>query len=279
VSNILPNFDFRDLADLERDDAEAAMRARVQTVYIGDNTILARVLGSYKIFLSATDLGFACHVMLDGFWESWLTLFFARTIREGMVVIDVGANFGYYTLLFGAMVGQSGRVIAIEPSPNTVRFLRKTVELNGLSTHTQIFENAADAKAGETVRLYVNALDPKNDTVVNSALPGSVIVSTITIDDICADFKKVDMIKIDAEGAEERIVAGMSQTIERFSPTVVLEFNAARYKDARGFLDQLMSKYRRVEVVGYDGRRSAVSIEDVLTKNFGTDWLLIFDRA
>lgn len=279
MSNILPNFDFRDLARLERDEAEAAMRARVQTVYMGDNIVLARVLGSYKIFLSTADLGFACHVMLDGFWESWLTLFFAKSIRDGMIVIDVGANFGYYTLLFGAMVGQSGRVIAIEPSPNTARFLRKTLELNGLSARTQIFENAADAKSGETVRLYVNPLDPKNDTVVNAALPGSVLVSTIAIDDICADLEKVDMIKIDAEGAEEGIIAGMSQTIERFSPTIVLEFNAARYKDARGFLQNLMSKYSRIGMVGYDGKRTTVGVEDVLTKNFGTDWLLIFDHA
>lgn len=279
MSKISPNFDIRDLASLERDEAEAAMRSRVQTVYIGDQTVLARVLGSYKIFLSTIDLGFACHVMLDGFWESWLTLFFAKSIYSGMVVIDVGANFGYYTLLFGAMVGENGRVIAIEPSPSTAQFLRKTVNLNGFSARTKIFENAADVKSGETVNLYINATDPKNNTVVNSALPGSVAVSTIAIDDICADFEKIDMIKIDAEGAEERIIAGMWQTIDRFSPTIVLEFNAARYKDARGFLNRLASRYGEVEVVGYDGKPSPISVEDVLTKNFGTDWLLIFGRT
>jgi hypothetical protein len=82
--------------------------------------VLARVLGGPKIFLSADDLGFGCHLMLDGYWESWLTLFFARYVTPGKTVIDVGANFGYYTILFAAGVGPSGRVVAIEPVPAIV---------------------------------------------------------------------------------------------------------------------------------------------------------------
>ena len=116
-----------DLAEMGRDDAEAAIRARSQAVALGDGRILARVLGRNKMFLLANDHGFAAHVMLDGFWESWITLFFARNVRPGMTVIDVGANFGYYTCVFADAVGASGRVIAIEPAPVTARLLRDTV--------------------------------------------------------------------------------------------------------------------------------------------------------
>jgi len=97
---------------MTRAQAEQEIRARTQAVYLGDHLALVRVLGQAKMFLSTTDAGFASHVMLDGFWEIWLTLFFARVIAPGMTVIDVGANFGYYTLLFGRAVGPSGRVIA-----------------------------------------------------------------------------------------------------------------------------------------------------------------------
>src|SRR5260370_19641668 len=88
------------LATWARQRLEKAIRRQVQTVYLGNGLVLARILGRFKIFLRTDDRGFACHLMLDGFWEMWLTQFLARSIRSGMTVIDVGANFGYYTVLF-----------------------------------------------------------------------------------------------------------------------------------------------------------------------------------
>src|ERR1700731_692630 len=123
--------------------AEKEIRARARAVYLGDHLTLARVLGHSKMLLPTTDVGFASHVMLDGFWEIWLTLFFARLVMPGMTVIDVGANFGYYTLLFGHAVGPSGHVIAIEPVPATAAILARTIELNGLTGRTQLVAAAA----------------------------------------------------------------------------------------------------------------------------------------
>ena len=85
---------YADLGTFNREKLESAIRARVQTVHLGGARVLARVLGGPKMFLSTDDLGFGCHVMLDGYWESWLTVFFARFISPGMTVFDVGANFG-----------------------------------------------------------------------------------------------------------------------------------------------------------------------------------------
>ena len=71
---------------------EDRCRALTNSVYLGDHTTLCRVLGYYKMYLDTNDTGFASHLMLDGFWEMWLTIFFARRIQPGMTVIDVGAN-------------------------------------------------------------------------------------------------------------------------------------------------------------------------------------------
>src|SRR3954451_10004273 len=114
---------------MTREDAEQAIRARVQTVYLGNGRVLNRVLGHLKLYMSTADRGFAGHVMLDGYWEIWLTLFFARYLEAGMTVFDVGANFGYYTLLFADAIGPRGRVIAIEPVPATADFLADSVGL------------------------------------------------------------------------------------------------------------------------------------------------------
>src|SRR5882672_5557832 len=113
------------LATWSRPLLERAIRRRVQTAYLGDGLVLARILGRHKIFLRSSDRGFACHVMLDGFWEMWLTQFLAHRVKPGMTVIDVGANFGYYTLLLGDAVGEAGRVIAAEPNPDAASLLQE----------------------------------------------------------------------------------------------------------------------------------------------------------
>src|SRR3984893_1132118 len=103
------------LAKRTEAEAEKEIGARARAVYLGDHLTLARVLGQSKMLLPTTDVGFASHVMLDGFWELCLALFSSRLVTPGMTGVDVGANFGYYTLLFGHAVGPSGHVIAIEP--------------------------------------------------------------------------------------------------------------------------------------------------------------------
>src|SRR5258707_8071492 len=115
---------------------EDAIRRRVQTAYLGDGLVLARILGRQKILLNGSDRGFACHLMLDGFWEMWLTQFLAGQVKPGMTVVDVGANFGYYTVLFADAVGDAGRVIAVEPNPDAAALLRETVLLNGYAPRT-----------------------------------------------------------------------------------------------------------------------------------------------
>jgi hypothetical protein len=102
-----------ELAALDRLHAEAAIRSRVRSVYLGDHVALTCILGRYKFFLDTRDRGFGSHVLLDGFWEIWLTLFCARNLRHGMTVVDVGANFGYYSVMFAEFVGAPGRVLAV----------------------------------------------------------------------------------------------------------------------------------------------------------------------
>src|SRR5262249_7878864 len=109
-----------EFASTDRFVLENRCRALTNPVYLGRHTALCRVLGLFKISLDTNDTGFASHVLLDGFWEMWLTIFFARQVKPGMTVIDVGANFGYYTLLFGSLVGDEGRVYAVEPNPRAV---------------------------------------------------------------------------------------------------------------------------------------------------------------
>ena len=261
---------------MSRAEAEKAIRSRVQVVYLGQDRVLSRVLGDYKLFLSSNDLGFSCHVMLDGYWESWLTIFFMRLIKPGMTAVDVGANFGYYTILFAAAVGATGKVIAIEPVPSTVASLNDTIALNGFAARTRLVAGAAGAVASSQAHILVPPREPKNSAVIAGPQDGSIAVPSFTLDELLHDLDRVDLVKIDVEGAEVNVIEGMRETIARHRPSILLEFNAARYSDPLGFLNSLLATYQTVRAVSWEGNLEAVSPKTIVSERFGEDWSLFF---
>ncbi len=277
IMDLYPNH----LAEWARSDVENAIRERVRTIYLGNGVMLARVLGRHKMFLRSSDRGFGCHLMMDGFWEIWLTQFFARYLKPGMNVIDVGANFGYYTLLFADAVGPSGSVIAVEPNPDTLTLLRETVALNGIQSRTQILPHALGARRGRAW-LFAPEGEPKNaQLVAHAEIPGgrTVEVETLTVDDMTRGGPKIDLVKIDAEGAEMDIVAGMGQLIARDRPAIALEFNAARYAAPADFLNLLLASYGDAQEMNLDGDLVPLDFASVTDRNNTTDRLLMFGLA
>lgn len=267
-----------DIAALDRAALERAIQSHTQTVYLGDGVVLARVLTRYKVLLHTADRGFACHVMMDGFWEIWLTQFFARTLKPGMRVINVGANYGYYTMLFADSVTRSGRVLAVEPNPAAARLLRQSVDLNGFGGQTEVVETALGDRDGQA-RLLVPRHEPKNAYIADDEPGADIVAHTVAVtrlDSLAERLGSVDLVKIDAEGAETAIVAGMVGLLRNRPPAIVLEFNAARYADAGSFLRVLLDVYGSVANIDYDGQATSVSPETVLTTQFGEDWLLYF---
>lgn len=271
-----------ELQSPDRYRAECISRAATQALYLGDNTVLSRVLGRYKAYLDTRDRGFAAHVMLDGYWEMWLTQFIARRIEPGMHVADVGANFGYYSLLMADLIGPSGRLLAVEPNPPVVEMLTRTLELNGFAGRTTIVAGAAGSGEGEG-RLMVPAGEPKNAALVSTPAshedPGLVAVPIHSLDMLMKDFPRVDFLKIDAEGAEEEIVLGLGDTIARWRPRIILEFNPARCRDPGGLLARLRASYPVLRCLGYDAEVTPISDAELLDPGNPEDRLLYLDGA
>lgn len=267
-----------DLAQMSRPQAEYTMRNAVQTAYLGGHTALTRILGFHKFYVDTRDVGFGANVLLDGYWESWLTLFCLRNVQQGMVAIDVGANIGYYTILFGNNVGPDGHVIAVEPNPDAVTLLRRSVELNGYASRTRIEEAACSDGASAKARLVVPSTEPKNAYIVEgsaSSLPDSREAACMTLDDLCDGYSRVDFIKIDVEGSEEKLFDGMSSVLERHRPMVVIEINVARYADPAGFVQKLHDVYGCLRWIRYDGHAAFITADDLLSTNVGQDWLVL----
>jgi FkbM family methyltransferase len=270
-----------ELATLPREVLEERCRALASPIYLGDRTALCRILGRYKIYCDTNDITICAHLLLEGYWEAWLSQFMARVVKPGWTVADVGANYGYYTLLFADLVGPEGRVVAVEPNPEAAELLGRSVFLNGFGARTTIHEVAAGAADGGTARLLV----PRRMTggaavaeVASLSLPDIVQhdVPLRSLDSLLGSEARLDFLKIDVEGSEERIVTGMERLFARGRPPMVLEFNPARYPDARAFLNHLTGLYGSLREVGFGGDAVPVDFERVLSEP--TEWLLFLSR-
>ena len=271
-----------DLARLPRDVLEQACRSAASPVYLGKQTALCRILGRYKLFVSTLDDGFSANVLLDGYWESWLTRFMARNVTRGGIAIDVGANYGYYSLLLADLVGPEGHLHAVEPNPMAASLLERSILLNGFAGRTTIHGLAVGAENGGTASLAIPEREPKNAAIL--ADPGGWAgerheVRIERLDSLVPSDRRIDFIKVDAEGAEEAIVAGMEGIFAVQRPPMVLEYNAARYADPDAFLQHLLRIYGSLRHVDYDGKAVAVEPRRVLSERFGEDWLLYFGAA
>lgn len=270
-----------ELASLKRLDAEAAIRSHARAVYLGDHTAVVRTLGRYKLFVDTRDQGFAAHLLLDGFWEMWLTLFCARNLRKGMVAADIGANCGYYSVMFAEFVGADGYLLAVEPNPRVFELLKRSVELNGFAQRVGTRQVALGDADHQLIKLFVPHTEPKNALVVAPDFAGDpdrgilVDVPSCTLDHLCSELASVDFIKIDAEGSEEQIFAGMAELLRRCRPVIVMEVNVARYANASSFLSRLNDLYGGLYQIAFDGSTQPISPDVLLSQRVGEDWLIV----
>jgi FkbM family methyltransferase len=276
--------DVRDFGAMTRAQLEEAIRSRTRAVYLGDDTALCRILGCYKFFVSTKDIGFGSHVMLDGFWEIWLTQFMARHVKPGMQVIDIGANFGYYSLLLCDLVSESGNCLSIEPNPAVAECLRASLSINGFASRSTVANCALGDGSAPAARLFIPYREAKNARIVSSSeaidsrLGSAIDVPYTTVDRICAEMKRIDFIKIDAEGSEALIFQGMDAILTRHNPDLILEFNYVRYPKPAEFIAKIVSHYPVLRYLDFDSEIKALSESRLATDNLGEDWLLFLSN-
>ncbi len=257
---------------------EAMIRASCRAAYLGADTALARVLGRYKMYLDSRDIGMSGNLLLDGFWEMWLTEAMARIVKRGMTVADVGANLGYFTLLMADLVGEHGHVHAFEPNPALAARLRDSVSINVAVGRTTVHETAlSDSDDGADI--VIPRGEPKNGTLVASGhWPGGVPIETMRMDALDT-LGAVDVVKIDVEGAEEAVWRGMAGIFARGRPmTIFLEFAPIRYAHPAGFLAAIAAQGFSLAVIELSGAWRPIDAATLLARAPTTDQMLLLRR-
>lgn len=171
-------------------------------------------------------------IFFDGY-EKEQTVWFEKCLKNGDVVIDVGANFGYYTTLASVLVGNSGRVIAFEPSPLAYDSMRDMI-LNSESQNIELINGGLGSKK-EFVDLYLPHADNLYSPSMFQSDPSfsKIKVPIDTLDDFATEnnVTKIDLIKIDVEGNELEVIRGMTRLLkERRVRNIICEFNSGWLK-------------------------------------------------
>lgn len=186
--------------------------------------------GGGRIFLHhRADIGLV--VLMSGNFECAETTCARELAREGTVAIDVGANVGMFTIPLALAVGDSGRVLAIEPWPENVAMLNYNLRLNALR-NVVVRDIAASAECGE-VLLHLGS-DPafhSTTTVVKGREAGENLrVPSQTLDAIWEDSgtPEVSFLKIDTEGGEFEILEGATRLLRTWRPAILLEAKGER---------------------------------------------------
>lgn len=179
--------------------------------------------------------------------------FVRRLLQPGQNVIDIGANYGTYTLPMAKKVGASGHVWAFEPSASTARFLAQGIAANGFTQVT--LEQKAVSSAPGSAQLTLHVQAEERSIIHGDAPPGdSETVLLVTLDD-CMDryrWVDVDLIKIDAEGEEVNIVKGGRRFFSNLAPLVQYELRSTG--------DTHFDLVRDFAAIGYDSYRLLPSL-------------------
>jgi FkbM family methyltransferase len=203
-----------------RHELELYCRRAAAAIAYGRHPILCRILGNWPFLVDNRDPDIAPHLLLDGYWEAWVTLALARAAYPGTVCIDVGAAYGYYTILFAAATGSSGTTLAVEPNPAFVRYLTANRRLTGLNY--QIHQTAladSDSPAAPFSTNLPHGGARLTTTKTRLAVP------VTTLDHLTHDLPRCDLVKVDVEAAELAVWRGATQLRKRHNPTWLIELH------------------------------------------------------
>ena len=200
--------------------------------------VILRRLGFYFLVNALDDVKHHTDSNFEKEIRDWFT------ISDKGVFLDVGANIGRYAITLGNAIGQQGRVIAFEPCPETYSTLKYNIKLNNLK-NVESFQIALWNTDGFH-QFYSKYHAGGNSLVEDKEFIKKNVVLTRTLDGLLRklNLAKIDLIKIDVEGAEKEVLEGMRDTLQLFEPRLIIEIR----EENKLFIDNFLNSkgYKRI---------------------------------
>lgn len=270
---------------MNRDEFEMGCRHSARAHYMGGGVMLCTPLGAVRaggvlMVASATDRGIVPHLMLDGFWESWVSLWLMRELErrrrngESVRLLNIGANCGYYSLM-GAALGAS--VVAVDPNQAHCVNIRDSAHLSGLHDRLRVVQAACSDYAGEAKLSFMRGHTARGFVQRSAATMASMdAVSkdmaeelvTVTVPAMTADSAMSDanFLFMDTEGHEPFVWYGAKGIRANKGFVAAIEWSPHRYDDPDGFYESVFADGFEFFVIGLDGRESRVTREALMEK-------------
>lgn len=230
------------------------------------------VVNGYKMFLDDND---CLQISINKIYEPFETEIVKNTVRRGDIVLDLGANIGYYTLLMAQLVGSEGKVFSFEPEPKNFILLQKNVEINNFK-NVFLKECAVGKKSGQT-KLFLSEFGPAMHRIYESEYCHKPIeIRIVALDDYFENNEiknKISFMKIDVEGSEFSCLQGMRSILKEnkkikllmeFMPDALRDYGS----DPQKLLDFLVDNSFQVSRVNEkNGKLNQLRDKEVLVSN------------
>jgi len=182
-------------------------------------------------------------IIKNGVFERMSIKFLNKIVKPGMIVVDVGANFGYYTIQLSKLVGSDGKVYAFEP----IKYFRERLIDHILLNNCKnvVVEGFGLSNSEKEVDIHISRDTATLHNLNNQLLPGeeNARITLITLDDYLEknNISQVDFVKIDIDGHEPYFLKGAENTLRKYHPALLIEF-AQLYLLASGSGSDQLSK-------------------------------------
>jgi FkbM family methyltransferase len=234
----------------------------------------------FKIYVRLNDYATGMAIASGQDYEPHVSAALRQLLEPGMTFVDVGANIGYFALLAASLAGPQGKVIAFEPNLENCDLFRRSIAANGFDGFVEIHPYAAAEKA-QTFVLDVGG-SSSNGRIIDftpQAVPGinpPRVVEAVALDDHLADEARIDVVKMDIEGAEPRAFQGMRQVMQQHRPILLLEFcpfliEVTSHLSPAAFLEELVALDYELAIVARDdqpggGRQDPATILEIANR-------------
>jgi FkbM family methyltransferase len=169
----------------------------------------------------------------SGTFERPVGLSLIEFLKPGGCFVDIGAHFGFFSLLASKLVGANGQVLAIEAMPSTYVHLAENIRKNAAFDNVSTFQGAAYSEEtklqfkdfGVVASSLNSAFAARDSTGIIRDEGKAVTIQAQTVDFLAAQFQlvRIDLMKIDAESSEKFVIMGIKNILDKMRPTIVME--------------------------------------------------------